>query len=35
MTQIATERAMWDITSGPDKIQEYMTDPDAFLAGTG
>ncbi|MFC7049889.1 hypothetical protein [Emcibacter nanhaiensis] len=35
MTQIATERALWDVTSGPDKIQQYMADPDAFLAPYG
>ncbi|WP_321390263.1 hypothetical protein [Emcibacter sp.] len=35
MTQIASERALWDITSGPDRIQQYLADPDAFLSQYG
>lgn len=32
MSHFTTERALWDITSGPAQIQAYMTDPEAFLA---
>lgn len=32
MSYFTTERALWDITSSPDKIQQFMGDPDAFLA---
>jgi len=32
MSQYATERAIWEATSGPDKIQAYLANPDAFLA---
>ena len=32
MSHFTTERALWDITSGPVQMQAYMADPDAFLA---
>ena len=32
MSHFTTERALWDITSGPVQIQAYMADPDAFLS---
>jgi protocatechuate 4,5-dioxygenase alpha chain len=32
MSHFTTERALWEITSGPLQIQAYMADPDAFLA---
>lgn len=32
MSHFTTERALWDITSGPAQIQSYMADPDGFLA---
>lgn len=32
MSYFTTERALWDITSGPAQIQAYMSDPDGFLA---
>ena len=31
MSHFATERALWEITSSMDNIQEYMSDPDAVL----
>jgi hypothetical protein len=32
MSYFTTERAMWDVTSGPAQIQAYMADPEGFLA---
>jgi hypothetical protein len=32
MTQFATERALWDVTSGPHMIEAYLGNPDAFLS---
>ena len=32
MSHFTTERALWDITSGPESVTAYMADPQAFLA---
>lgn len=32
MSHFTTERALWEITSGPGPMQAYMADPQGFLA---
>ncbi|MGE3692093.1 MAG: hypothetical protein AB7F98_12020 [Novosphingobium sp.] len=32
MSHFTTERALWEITSGPGPMQAYMADPEGFLA---
>ena len=32
MSHYTTERALWDITSGPAQIQAFIADPNGFLA---
>lgn len=35
MTQIATERALWEIANNPDYAQSFSSDPDSFLGRYG